>query len=180
MKGRSGVMRISFLRWVGFLKAHHPLKGLMRIVPGCCALVRYCVTSDTISVSLSMFSTAFFEASMGQSKRFEILVCNCMEHSVTVRLAVRVSRKRMFQWSKNQFASYEKDIHLGACGTKEVGFIYDWVSIPCFVQGDVRQEPVSIWRGNRHDPGLYRIEAVLIDSNAKICDKLTLMQELAR
>lgn len=152
----------------------------MRIVPGCFALVRYCFASDAISVCLSMFSTASFAASMGQSKRFEILVCNCMNHSVTVRLAVRVSREKMFQWPKIYCASYEKDIHLGACGTKAVGFIHDWVSIPCFVLENVRQEPVSLCRGNNHEPGLYRIEAVLIGSNGKICDKLTLMQGLAR
>ena len=67
---------------------------------------------------------------------------------------------------------------MGAHGTKKVEFIHDWVSIPWFVVENVRQEPASLWRGNGYEPGLYRIDAVLLDSEGMTCDRLTLVQEL--
>jgi hypothetical protein len=67
---------------------------------------------------------------------------------------------------------------VGARGTKKVEFIYDWVSIACFVAENVRQESVSLWRGNGYEPGLYRIDAVLLDSEGRTFDTLALLQEL--
>ena len=125
-----------------------------------------------------MLSTATFTATMGQCKQFEILICNCTERSLTCRLAVHISRKQTLRWLKAPCAFYDIEIHMGARGTKKVEFIYDWVRIPCFMVENVRQEPVSLWRGNGYEPGLYWIDAILLDSEGRTCDRLTLVQEL--
>lgn len=164
--------------WVGILKANNPFKGLTRIVSGCFGFVRYLFASDDISVCLSMLSTETFTATMGQCKQFEIVICNCADRSLTRRLAVHVSRKKKFQWRKARWASYDTKIHMGARGTKKVEFIYDWAGNAFFVVANVRQELLSLWGGNGPEPGLHCIDAVLLDSEGRTCDRLTLLQEL--
>lgn len=170
-------MRV-FHTLISFLKANNPFKGLMRIIPGCFALVRYSFVSDNTSVCLSMLSTSFFTVTPGQGTHYEISIFNCTDHSLTVRLAVHVSRKKILQWSRAHCASYEQEIHLSARGAKSVEFIYDWQGIPWFVIDNVRYEPASRWRDKDYEPGLYWLDAVLSGSEGRICDKLTLVQEL--
>ena len=86
---------------------------------------------------------------MGQCKKIEILICNCVDRASTRRLAVHVSRKRTFQWSEAPYASYDTEIHVGARGTNKVEFIYDWVGIACFVVENVRHFEVFFVAGYR-------------------------------
>lgn len=173
-------MRFHCSPFMRVLRTYNPFKGLGRIIPGCLALVRYSIASENLSVCLSMFSAASFRITLGQRTSYEVLISNDTDLSLSVRLLVNIHFKRDTNRSKDHIAFFEKEIFLTPHGAHQVGFVFDWVSPPLFVTNHIHMAPDSFRPCHHCEPGLYRIEAVLIDSNGKICDKLTLVQELVR
>lgn len=180
IKRRFDFVRIFPRPLIRILQTYNPFKGLVRIIPGCFALVRYCFISDNISVCLSMFSTPSFTPRMGQCNDYEIVISNATARSLTVRLLVEVSLKKISKCFKARCVYLEKKVFLAAHKAQAVGFVYDWVAAPRFVIDNVPLAPDSLWQGAGCEPALYRIDALLLDSDGRTCDKLTLIQELVR